>query len=302
MYKLYTILAASLLPSLSQAFSLDTVTSHWNYTTANLVSTTSQKCKDAYSADIACDPFLVQLVNADEKRYFLDDMEKDNFTQTCTTSCHSSITKYIANVKAACSERGDAAVSSLGFVGRDGTKDAPVQTVGRIFEYTLMRSCSKDEDGQNCYITQSGVLPPDFECNWTCALAFYWNKHFYPYSDWTMGDSGYQRYDSDGFEVKVSNILLNPGQKKDIMGDESWETLRECGYRDPNAPPFDTGLSGKVEEDDSEPSSSPSNSSSATTTRAGTPAVTSAAGRSFGVSCGGFAVTVATVLYTSLYI
>ncbi|KAE8351830.1 hypothetical protein BDV28DRAFT_149622 [Aspergillus coremiiformis] len=252
MYKIHTILAAALLSAVAQAFSLDTSTKHWNYTTNSLASTTSQKCKDAYSTEIACDEYLVQLVDADEERYFLDDMEPENFTQTCTASCHSSLTKYIANVEMACTERGDAAVSSVGFLGKDGMENVPVQTVGHIFLYHLMRSCAKDD----------GVLPPDFSCSWTCALAYYWNRHFYPYSDWSLGDPRISQFDQDGNETKAGNNMVLTTRHGDIMNTGGWRTIQKCGYGNPAQPPFDVGLAGLIEDIALPPISTPSNATS----------------------------------------
>ncbi|KAB8072722.1 hypothetical protein BDV29DRAFT_148414 [Aspergillus leporis] len=246
MHKLYALLLAYLLPSLTQAFSLNTTTKYWNYTTSELASTTSQKCKDAYSADIACGYYLVQLVNANEERYFLSDMEAENFTQTCTAACHSSLTKYISNVKDACTESGDAAIQSLGFMGDEGTAKVPVQTIGHIFQYHLMRSCAKDEDGENCYLTQSSVLPADFSCDWNCALAYYWNLHFYPYSAWSVGNDYYVAWDEDENQIKYgNNMLLNDGTTLtvDHLG---WKTILGCGFGNSTEPPFDIGFSGDM--------------------------------------------------------
>lgn len=315
MHQVYSLLVGLLIVSLSRAFSLNTSTKHWNYTTNNLASTTSQRCKDAYSADIACDSYLLQLVNANEERYFLDDMEPENFTQTCTAACHSSLTKYIANVRVACTERDDAAVSSLGFLGKEGTENVPVQTIGHILEYHLMRSCAKEEDGSNCYLTQSGVLPSDFSCTWNCALAYYWNRHFYPYSYWSLGDSRIFELDDDENETKIGNNMLLTTGHSDIMDTDGWKTIQNCGFGNSTKPPFDIGLSGKGEES-SVPSVSKSSNetdtsggsttSTATSTVSGassstpSPTQTGAAGRSFYVSFSYLAVVAAVGLCTIL--
>ncbi|KAF7595479.1 hypothetical protein BBP40_005815 [Aspergillus hancockii] len=293
MHKLYTLLSACLLSVLCQAFSLDTTSKFWNYTTSQLASTTSQKCKDAYSADIACDYFLVQLVNANEERYYLSDMEPENFTQTCTATCHTSLNDYILNVKEACTERGDAAIQSKGYTGKSGTAQAPVQNIGHILQYHLMRSCAKDEDGENCYITQSSVLPPDFSCDWTCAVALYWNRHFYPYSEWSLGNPNIMTRDMDGNVLKYGNDMLVNDGSGFSMGGGGWETIKECGFGNSTKAPFDIGISGLKSDGNILTSSKSANSTStsgstttstATVTASGTssaaPTQTGAAGKS----------------------
>ncbi|KAG2417700.1 hypothetical protein HFD88_008919 [Aspergillus terreus] len=241
----YPLISVFILPALSHAFSLNTTTLYWNYTTSSLATTTSSKCKEAYSAEIDCDVYLVQLVNAGEQRYFLDSMEPDNFTQTCTPTCQSSLSKYIANVKASCTQPGDAAVKSLGFLGKDGEENVPVQTIGSLFQYTLMQSCAKDEDGQFCYIQQSSVLPADFDCDWVCALAYYWNNHQYPYSLWSVGDPSILDIDADTHRrVKVGNDMLFMGSAGDTSVDDGWKNIQKCGYGNSTTAPFDIGIKG----------------------------------------------------------
>lgn len=136
----------TLLP-LTSAFTLNTKTPYWSYTTTSLANTTSEECKAAYSAEIACNPYLLALVNANEMRPYLPSMQKSNFTATCTKTCHDSLAQYIQNVESACSnpEDGDAALKGVGVWGGMEFRNVPVVTVGRVLEYTLMSACAVDE-------------------------------------------------------------------------------------------------------------------------------------------------------------
>lgn len=135
-----------LLP-LTSAFTLNTKTPYWSYTTTSLANTTSEECKTAYSAEIACNPYLLALVNANEMRPYLPSMQKSNFTDTCTRTCHDSLAQYIQNVESTCSspEDGDAALKGVGVWGEMEFRSVPVVTVGRVLEYTLMSACAVDE-------------------------------------------------------------------------------------------------------------------------------------------------------------
>ncbi|KAL4889646.1 hypothetical protein BDV59DRAFT_186292 [Aspergillus ambiguus] len=239
----FQLLPSILLPTLSHAFSLSTISAHWNYTTNSLATTTSSRCQEAYSAKIDCNEYLVQLVNAGEERHFLDSMEPQNFTRTCTSTCQSSLSDYIENVRSSCTEPGDAAVKSLGFLGQKGTENVPVQTVGLLFQYTLMRSCSKDEVGNFCYIQESSYLPTDFDCDWVCALAYYWNRHEYPYSSWRVGDPSVLEINSETHHrVKVGNDMLFMDSVEDMSIDEGWKNIQKCGYGNSTSAPFDIGI------------------------------------------------------------
>ncbi|KAL2830102.1 hypothetical protein BJY01DRAFT_121116 [Aspergillus pseudoustus] len=243
------------LSPFTTSLSLDTKTKYWGYTTSSLANTTSQKCKDAYSADIACDDFLAGIVNANEMRGFLPDMEYDNFTLTCTATCHSSLLDWIANLEDKCDQPGDAALRGVGHRWREMEfEPIPVVTVGRIFEYTLMRACAEDEDGENCYITESSVLASDFHCSWTCAAAYYWNQHLYPYSDWEFGtvDGDVEiEIDEDGdlWEYNKWNHILVEHPDRYNMSGEGWQTIVDCGF-DKGDVPFGTGIEGVTAKDE----------------------------------------------------
>ncbi|RDW63177.1 uncharacterized protein DSM5745_10288 [Aspergillus mulundensis] len=226
------LLSSLLLLSLTNAFSLDTNSEYWSYTTGALANTTSQACKKAYSAEIACDEYLVALVSAGETRAFLPYMEFSNFTDTCTKTCHDSLTSYIHNVEGKCSEDTDAALKGVGKWGEMEFKNIPVVTVGRIFEYMLMRSCAEDENGENCYITQSSVIPITFDCSWSCAIAYRYNQHEYPYSEWAFGneyaaDVYYGKNGRSTVTDKYRNILTQHAVLQGQM-DTAWNTASEC--------------------------------------------------------------------------
>lgn len=151
--RLHLGLLLPLLPLTTAAFTLNTKTPYWSYTAASLANTTSEECKTAYSAEIACDPYLLALVNANGMRPYLPSMQKSNFTDTCTKTCHDSLAQYIQNVEHACSGPGDgggggggdAALKGVGVWGKMEFRNVPVVTVGRVLEYTLMSACAVDE-------------------------------------------------------------------------------------------------------------------------------------------------------------
>lgn len=140
----------TLLPflPLTTAFTLNTKTPYWSYTTTSLANTTSEGCKTAYSAEIACDPYLLALVTANKMRPYLPSTEESNFTDICTKTCHDSLAEYIQNVESACSSPedggGDAALKGVGVWGKMEFRNVPVATVGRVLEYTLMSACAVD--------------------------------------------------------------------------------------------------------------------------------------------------------------
>ncbi|KAL5343228.1 hypothetical protein BJX70DRAFT_354893 [Aspergillus crustosus] len=229
------------------SFSLDTNTAYWGYTTTSLAESTSQQCKNAYSAEIVCDEYLLALVYAHEDRHYLPDMEPSNFTDTCTSTCHSSLTKYIANVEDSCSESTDAALKGVGVWGGLDFKEIPVVTIGQILEYTLMRACAQDEDGKNCYITQSSTYPTKPSCDWACGIAWWWNQHEYPYNEWEFNNPRERGYDDleDGTwqpQANHTDTLVQHAVLASVR-DEAWETVQECGFGNGSVP-FKTGIQG----------------------------------------------------------
>ncbi|KAL4868044.1 hypothetical protein BDV12DRAFT_197608 [Aspergillus spectabilis] len=229
------------------SFNLDTKAPYWGYTTASLATSTSRQCKDAYSAEINCDEFLLALLYANEDRHYLPAMEPSNFTDTCTSTCHSSLTKYIENVEESCSEPTDAALKGVGHWGEMEFKQVPVVTIGRILEYTLMRSCAEDEDGENCYITQDTSFPTEPSCTWTCAIAWWWNQHEYPYSEWEFKTPEERGYDDleDGTWQPLTNhtdVLVQHAVLASLM-DQAWQTVQNCGFGNGSVP-FNMGIEG----------------------------------------------------------
>ncbi|KAL4988662.1 hypothetical protein BDW68DRAFT_87534 [Aspergillus falconensis] len=228
------MLLPALLPllRLAHGFTLDTKSEYWSYTSSSLANTTSKACKDAYSAEIACDEYLVALVTANEDRSFLPLMEPSNFTDTCTKTCHDSLTGYIQNIEEKCSETTDAALKGVGVWGKMEFKNVPVATVGQIFKYTLMRSCAENENGENCYITQSSVIPTTFDCSWSCAIAYRYNQHEYPYSEWSFGDERFAEvyYGKDGGNTVINesrNVLVQHAVLSKQV-EKAWKTAKGC--------------------------------------------------------------------------
>lgn len=119
-------------------FNLDTSGPNWDYTTKDLASTTSQTCKDAYSANINCDETLLSLVASMDPDF---DPKPADFESMCTTSCSDSLSDYVKNVKAACNKSGDLAKVAS---GNTGIPQASVAVVGEVFQYTYGKACAKN--------------------------------------------------------------------------------------------------------------------------------------------------------------
>ncbi|KAL4930961.1 uncharacterized protein BDV17DRAFT_29263 [Aspergillus undulatus] len=226
-----------------------TKTKYWAYTTSSLANTTSTECKEAYSAEIACDDYIVAVVNANEDRHFLPSKEFSDMADMCTKTCRDSLTKYIQNVEEKCSESGDAALNGRGIYGEMELEDIPVETVGRILEYHLMRGCAEDETGENCYINESSSIPTEFKCSWTCAVAYRYNQHEYPYSEWQFGSTSGRgvRYevDKDGnleSPINISGDVLVQHAVFEEGMEEGWEIASNC--RRNASVQFQTGIKG----------------------------------------------------------
>ncbi|KAH8816553.1 hypothetical protein F5884DRAFT_698017 [Xylogone sp. PMI_703] len=159
-------------------FNLNTSGPDWDYTASDLANTTSQACKDAYSADIDCDITLLGLVASMRPGFKPSSSDLDN---TCTSTCQDSLAAYVKGVQAACTEPGDKAQESVG--GGDNTDFYldPVEIVGQLFQYTFASDCRKADNGSYCYFTD--VNPnADFDCSDKCAMEFYQAAHDYPAS------------------------------------------------------------------------------------------------------------------------
>jgi hypothetical protein len=121
----------------SSTFNLNISGPDWDYTAKDLANTTSQACQDAYSADIECDVTLLGLVASMRPGFQPTPSDFDN---TCTPGCTASLVSYIQSVQEACTAPGDKAQEDAG--GSQMTLN-PVEIVGQIFQYTLVRECSK---------------------------------------------------------------------------------------------------------------------------------------------------------------
>ncbi|KAI9731731.1 MAG: hypothetical protein M1834_004520 [Cirrosporium novae-zelandiae] len=164
----------------SASFSLDTSGEDWDYTTADLLDTTSQACKDAYSATINCDYTLVGLVASMRSAF---SPSSSDLANTCTDTCKASLDAWVANVTSACSEKGDKAQESLGGRSNELTTD-PIQLVGQIFQYEFAKDCAVDSDGLYCYNKDKSYGSTDFSCNDKCSMNFYTVAHEYKASSW----------------------------------------------------------------------------------------------------------------------
>ncbi|GIK06578.1 hypothetical protein Aspvir_002228 [Aspergillus viridinutans] len=273
MYSLLPLLLA-IVPVWS--FSLNTPTEYWNYTTASLSSTTSQECKDAYSAHIDCDDFLLALAVSKEDRWWLPpDYESATFDRTCTATCQASLSAYVANVENTCNKASDAALKTKD-TGDLGVKVfVPVVTLGHILQYALMRSCTKDDDGSYCYIGQSSSYYDDGDCDWTCALAYFWVGHEYPYHGYQFGFH-MKGMDEEGNRVELisSSVLFDDWQDSSY----GWATVEKCGWtKNDTVPLFSTGMSKEVVEKQSTTNSTANSTATSTATMAaGSSTVTSA--------------------------
>lgn len=132
--RLFALSAA--LGKATAAFSLNTGGPSWDFTTKDLADTTSQDCKDAYSASIDCDETLLKLVASMDPDF---DPQSSDLQAMCATTCSDSLSEYVKNVKAACDKSGDlAGVAS----GNKYIYEAPVATVGEVFQYKYGQGCA----------------------------------------------------------------------------------------------------------------------------------------------------------------
>lgn len=130
------------LPEPAQgSFTLNTIWPDWSFTASSgLASTTSQQCRDAYSAEIDCDYTLIGIVASMRTVFHPTAADYD---RTCTPACAAALDAYTANVMRACSQPGDLAKESTS--NREGTPKAPVAAVGEVFRYKFAQMCAKDE-------------------------------------------------------------------------------------------------------------------------------------------------------------
>ncbi|RDL36022.1 uncharacterized protein BP5553_06634 [Venustampulla echinocandica] len=198
----------------SATFSLDISGPDWSYTTKNgLSKTTSEACKNAYSADIDCDPTLLGLV-ASMRSVFKP--TPSDFDNTCAPACKSSLEAYVKGVQEACTAPGDSALES----NVPGIILDHVDTVGMLLQYTWKSSCRKDTDGTYCHykrLNNSDTFP----CDDVCTGAFYQTAHDLPISSKTF----------------ISYLLVSRGPWWAEAFEKGWKRLQACGKAVNNAPP-----------------------------------------------------------------
>jgi hypothetical protein len=133
--RLFALSAA--LGQATASFSLNISGPSWAYTTKDLATTTSQACKDAYSASIDCDETLLKIVASMDPDF---DPQSSDLEAMCTTTCSDSVSQYIKDVNAACDKDGDLAGLAS---GNHYVYEAPVATVGEVFQYKYAQACAK---------------------------------------------------------------------------------------------------------------------------------------------------------------
>ncbi|KAJ5590012.1 hypothetical protein N7450_003984 [Penicillium hetheringtonii] len=201
-------LAAALGPT-TATFSLDTSGPSWDYTTKDLADSTSQACKDAYSASIDCDETLLKIVASMDPDF---DPQPSDLESMCTTTCSDSLYKYVKNVKAACGKNGNLAGVSN---GDKEVYEAPVETVGEIFQYEYSQGCAKNGTDY-CYLTfpmSENWASTEFPCSDKCAVQYYKNAHEQP------GSGYYFNYFSLVTQTSWWNETFAGG----------WKTAAKCG-------------------------------------------------------------------------
>ncbi|KAG0649417.1 hypothetical protein D0Z07_4566 [Hyphodiscus hymeniophilus] len=175
----HSLAITSTLSSLATAtFNLNTSGPDWDYTAKDLANTTSQACKDAYSADINCDPTLLGLVASMRPGFQPGPSDFDN---TCTPTCSESLDTYVAGVQAACTAPGDKSQESVGGGDNVDMYLDPVEIVGQLFQYTFASNCAYSSNGSYCYFEPTANAD-SFSCDDLCAMEFYKSAHDYPAS------------------------------------------------------------------------------------------------------------------------
>ncbi|KAJ5381263.1 uncharacterized protein N7496_003691 [Penicillium cataractarum] len=241
-FRLFALSAA--LGQASASFSLNVSGPSWDYTTKDLADTTSQACKDAYSASIDCDETLLKLVASMDPDF---DPQASDLQAMCTTTCSDSLTQYIKKVNAACDEKGDlAGVAS----GNKYIYQAPVATVGEVFQYKYGQACAMD-GSDYCYLTypeSEDWARTEFPCSDGCAIKFYQNAHEHP------GSAYWFDYFALGNQSSYWEETFAGG----------WETVVSCGEGGNDVSSVSTGA-GSTKTDTVEASSSTSSSSISST-------------------------------------
>ncbi|KAJ5342660.1 hypothetical protein N7541_011784 [Penicillium brevicompactum] len=236
-------------------FSLNTSGPSWAYTTKDLGDESSQTCKDAYSANINCDETLVKLVASMDPDF---DPQPSDLQAVCTTTCSDSLSQYVKNVNAACGKDGDlAGIAS----GNKYVYEAPVATVGKVFQYKYGQACAKS-GSDYCYLTYPSSddwAKTDFPCDDKCAIEFFQNAHELPGSAYSFNYFALGNQSSYWLETYAGG----------------WEAVVQCGDGASDESSASTSASSKTDT-----THIPSSSSLTSTTEAGsvTPTPSTATG------------------------
>ncbi|KAK8056908.1 hypothetical protein PG993_002135 [Apiospora rasikravindrae] len=211
----------SIAPSLASAFSLNVSGPDWAFIADNqhLKASTSESCRQAYSAPIACPDTLLGIVAS--MRPGFQPTTKD-YEAMCTTTCKDALEKYVGGVRAACHlDAGDAAQLLTKATKPYEYEDLPVGIVGQIFQYHLAQSCRTDGRGSFCEFSTEHSVDDDFECDDICSSTFFQNAHDYPGS----------RYEFNYYS------LVNESQWWEDQYLSGYDRLIACGkVRAPSAP------------------------------------------------------------------
>ena len=156
------------------SFDLNTQGPDWSYAAEKLASTTSQRCKDAYSASISCDYTLVGLVAS--MRPGFKPTESD-LAKTFTDECKQALDKYTQNLEQECSSEGDRFLVDK---GSSDESSASIATIGYIFQYRFAQASKKNGSGQYCYTNHDSYPGArDLSCSDECNIAFFQVAHDY---------------------------------------------------------------------------------------------------------------------------
>jgi hypothetical protein len=254
-FRLFALSAA--LGQVTASFSLNVSGPNWDYTTKDLADTTSQVCKEAYSASLNCDETLLKIVASMDPDF---KPQSSDLEAMCTTTCSDSLSQYVKKVKAACGLHSDlAGVAS----GNQEIYQALVATVGEVFQYKYGQSCAKN-GSDYCYLTypkSDDWARTEFPCTDECAVKFYQNAH--------------EQRGSAYFFNYFALCRQSSYWEQTFAG--GWETVVQCGDGGNDVSSVSTSTEGSSTKVDGVISSS---TSSSTTSTASASATTSAPVRS----------------------
>ena len=138
------LMLLSIAPSLASAFSLNVAGPDWTYVAddKHLKPSTSEQCRKAYSAEIACPDTLLGIVAS--MRPDFKPTTKD-YANMCTTTCKEALEKYVGGVRAACQmDAGDAVQLLTQTTKPYKYADLSVSVIGQLFQFHLAQSCRTD--------------------------------------------------------------------------------------------------------------------------------------------------------------